>query len=341
MRIVVVSQAVAGSSPTAVVDAAVQAWRAVRPDDEVIGRPVSDGGVGLVDTVARTQDAVHHTEVAGPFGHPLTVTWVLRPDATAVLEAAQVCGDAAAAAAPGDRAGQVWWGTSYGVGQLLDAARRHGARRLLLGVGGVAVGDLGVGALAGLGMRVLTGDGGGLKIGGEDLHRLARITDGWEGPWEGHDVVVLADVAETCAHVVDAERRGDGSALAEARGHAVSVLERDLAGPGTADERFTGAGGGLALGVRAALGAELAPGAAVIADVVGLAVELARAEAVLVVADTPSGQTPAATDPTVADLVAAAAPRLEALHVTVDAAASGGDVTAAVEAGVHPVAREV
>lgn len=264
--------------PGSEVDAAIAAWRAVRPDDVVTSVPWSTGGTGLLDLVARPDDRVVPVEVAGPHGHPVEAAVRLRTDGTAVVEAAPTGGGDAV---PG---GTVAWAhaTSYGVGQLLDAARSAGARRLVVGTADVPAVDGGAGAVTALGYRVTVADGSGLKIGGEDLARVAAVDRGWSADWSDVDVVVLTD---TDASLLDAAAHAgpDASRVGAALEAWADVAERDLPGDVHRDVVGTAGGGGLAFGLAAALpGATLAPAAPEIARLAGPGTWLDEAELVVV-----------------------------------------------------------
>lgn len=285
MRIAVAPDSFGGTLSAAEAAAAIaRGWRRTRPDDEVVERPLSDGGEGLLDVVAGPGDTWVATEVAGPLGHPVEAAWLLRADGTAVIESARACGLHLLAPEHRDPSRATTWG----VGQLLDAAWQRGCPRILVGLGGSATVDGGAGALSALGYRLTVADGSGLKIGGADLGRVARAERGWARDWSGREVVLLADVDVPLA---DAARRfgpqkgADAvqvASLAAALEVWADVAERDLDGPIHRDDPGTGAAGGLGFGLGRALpGARMVPGARAVADLVGSDATFADADLVI------------------------------------------------------------
>lgn len=334
-QVVVVAEAVDGIAAGLLAEAFAVAWRAGHPQDVVTTLAVSDGGPGLLDAIARPEDTWLVAEVSGPLGHPVEAALLLRPDGTAVVESARA---AAAGLAP-DGVAPVLRATTFGVGELLDAAREAGAHRIAVGVGGVAAVDGGAGALTGLGFRLRVEDGSGLKIGGEDLHRVATVEPGWSSDWSDHEVVVLTDVARPLAEAADVlpsgvrVDAGDRNRLADALARWAEVAGRDLAAAPLALRPGAGAGGGLAFGLAAGLGGALRPAVDTVWELQGgpsrfddgtLVVLAARAdgavrefvsaraaESAVTVLSVPA----LADDPTgVDDLVAAAARALDEVH---------------------------
>lgn len=271
MKVVIAPDSFGGTlSPRAAAAAIAEGWRGARPDDELVTVPLADGGEGLLDALSGGDDTWLTTEACGPLGHPLDTGLLLRADGSAVIETALVSG--LALVPPAQRS--PLHATTYGVGELLDAARDAGAIRILVGLGGSATVDGGAGALTGLGFRLRVGDGSGLKIGGADLHRVARAERGWARPdWDAVEVVLLADVTtrlEDAARTFGPQKGAlpDDVALLE-RGLATwaGVAERDLAGGRRLrDELGSGAAGGLGFGLAAGIGARIVPGAAAVAD---------------------------------------------------------------------------
>ncbi|MTV26237.1 glycerate kinase [Nitriliruptoraceae bacterium ZYF776] len=285
VRVVVVTDGLAVVSSSAVAASVADGWREVRPADELVLRPLSDGGRDLLDVLAPDVTTRRTTEVAGPQGHPLDANWALRDDGTAVVDATAACGRDLLP--PERRTPRL--ATSYGVGQLLDAARDAGARRILVGGGAPASVDGGAGALSGLGFRLTVADGSGLKIGGDDLGRVAAAGSGWSADWHDVEVVLLTDRTTVLGDT--ARRAGPGAGAAADELDAVAaaltawaqVAERDLAARGWRDEPGSGDLGGVPFGLACALPrVRLVDGTEEVAAQVGLDADLAGADLVVV-----------------------------------------------------------
>jgi glycerate kinase len=121
----------------------VSALRGLHPDWEVIGHPLADGGEGTVDVLTPALGGEFRLAVVSdPLGRPATARYGLVDD-TAVIEVAEACGLKYLEA--GERNPLV--ASTYGVGELLMAARAQGARRFVIGLGGTATCDGGAGML--------------------------------------------------------------------------------------------------------------------------------------------------------------------------------------------------
>lgn len=137
---------------------------------EIEALPVADGGDGTVAAAVSAGFRRVELGVRGPVGKNVTASYALRDD-TAVIEAAQACG--LTLLPPGSLAPLT--ATSRGVGELILTACRMGAKRIVLGVGGVATTDGGAGLLQALGARLTDDKGRELPPGGAALARLATL----------------------------------------------------------------------------------------------------------------------------------------------------------------------
>jgi glycerate kinase len=145
-------------------EAIAAGWRASAPGDELVLAPLSDGGPGFLDVVgAATGGRRHRCRVTGPLGEPVEAEVLLVGD-TGYVESAQACGLHLVPRAARDPMRT----TTFGVGELLEAAVRAGAHRLLVGLGGSGTNDGGAGALAALGAAPAAT----LRAGGGALARL-------------------------------------------------------------------------------------------------------------------------------------------------------------------------
>jgi len=154
--------------------------------------PVADGGEGTVDAlVAATGGTYQQVEVRGPLGDPLMARYGLLPDGTAVIEMAAASG---LALVPPDQR-DVMGASTYGTGQLLEAARQAGACRIILGIGGSATNDGGAGALCALGFRLTDQHGAPIALGGGALESLVTIDPaGVPDRWREIEVAIACDV---------------------------------------------------------------------------------------------------------------------------------------------------
>ncbi len=151
--------------------------------------PVADGGDGTVDAAVSAGYRLVDIEVSGPVGEAVTASFALL-DGIAVIEAAQACG--LTLLPPGELAPLT--ATSHGVGELILAAERMGARRIVLGVGGVATTDGGAGLVQALGAELADDSGGELPPGGAALGRLAALDLSRLGDLPGVEFWLASDV---------------------------------------------------------------------------------------------------------------------------------------------------
>ena len=162
------------------------------PDAEVVSIPVADGGEGSVEAFLAAMGG-HRVEVpcTGPDFRKISGFYGLLADGyTAVIEMA------AAAGLPLMEGRLCAEGaTTYGVGELILAAIRDGARRIILGLGGSATNDGGCGCAAALGVRFLDGTGAEYVPVGGTLDRLCRIDMSHRFPLlNGVEIVTMCDV---------------------------------------------------------------------------------------------------------------------------------------------------
>src|SRR5512146_2257870 len=200
--------------------------------------PVADGGEGTAAVLHAACGGEWHTaRVSGPLGLPVTARWLVLPDGSAVVDAAEAVGLPLVGVGERDplRA------STHGLGELLLAILAERPREMLVGVGGTATVD------GGVGMREVVGS----------ALREARVR-------------VLCDVRNPllgergAARVFGPQKGADPEAVEELEQRLAALTElqpfRDVPG--------AGAGGGLGAGF-AALGAELCDGAALVLDTIG------------------------------------------------------------------------
>jgi glycerate 2-kinase len=170
-RVVVAADKFKGSLSATDVSARVAAGLAAAGfGGEVAAVPVADGGDGTGAAAVSAGYRRVDMGVRGPVGKAVAASIALL-DGVAVIEAAQACG---LTRLPSGEFAPLT-ATSRGVGELILAANRMGAKRIVLGVGGVASTDGGAGLVQALGARLLDADSRALPGGGAALGRLARL----------------------------------------------------------------------------------------------------------------------------------------------------------------------
>lgn len=124
-------------------------WLRARPDDEIVVRPMSDGGPGFIDAVSSARTGrLLDVSTTDPLGRPVSGQVFLSDDGPAYVESAQAAG--LHLLAPEERDPRVT--SSYGVGALLLAAAEAGATVIYVGLGGSGTNDGGAGMLAAVGI---------------------------------------------------------------------------------------------------------------------------------------------------------------------------------------------
>ena len=143
------------------------------PNDAVRVFPLADGGEGTVDALTQGLGGrIMPVTVTGPLGEPAKSRYGYLPDRqTAVIEMADAAG---LAMVPATRRNPLHT-TTYGLGELIIAAMEHGCRHFIIGIGGSATNDAGLGMLSALGYRFYLSDGTPCGICGKDLHGIAAI----------------------------------------------------------------------------------------------------------------------------------------------------------------------
>jgi glycerate 2-kinase len=276
--------------------------RRARPRVGVRQVPVADGGDGTAAAAIAAGYQPVRLVVRGPTGQPADAEFAWR-DMTAIVEAAQACG---LARLPGGRP-EPLTATSFGVGELIAAAAARGARRIVLGLGGVASTDGGAGLVQALGGRLLDRGGRELPPGGAALVALDRLDLAGLAPLAGIEVLVATDVDNPLlgsdgAAAVYGPQKGatpaDVAILETGLGRWADCAERALAGqaPEPADPRGAedgrrsgrprdepgaGAAGGLGFAALAFLAARPRPGAELMLDMISFADRVAGARLVI------------------------------------------------------------
>ncbi len=288
-KVILAPNALKGSC-TAVAAASAMARGIARalPGAILVELPVADGGDGLAEVLGR----VLHGErrrvlVRGPRFEPLDTALVWSPERrTAVVEMALASGLALLPQPDQDPTAT----TTLGTGELMRAALDLGAERIIVGLGGSATNDGGIGMAEALGWRLLDAGGRPVEPVGGKLLDIAHI-DGSasDARLDAVRIDAVCDVDNPLcgprgAAAVYGPQKGASPeqvvSLDDGLAHLAALIERDL-GHRVTDVPGAGAAGGLGAGLLAFTGARLIPGAELVLELVELDRHLGGADLVL------------------------------------------------------------
>ena len=275
MSIVLAPDSFKGSlSAAQVAQAMARGVQRVLPKTNLTLLPLSDGGEGLVDSLAAASGGkILDYQVTGPLGEKVTAQMGLMGNGqTAVIEMAQASG---LILVPEDKRNPLQT-TTFGTGELIKKALDLGCNHLIIGIGGSATNDGGLGMAQALGFRFLDEEGESLGFGGGELARLARIDASSKDPrLEGTTIEVACDVTNPltgpsgAAHIYGPQK-GATPEMVELLDAGLAnldrVLQRDL-GKSVGQVPGAGAAGGLGAGLMALLGGRLVSGIELVLDV--------------------------------------------------------------------------
>lgn len=244
---------------------------------DVMKLPMADGGDGLSDVIVYYTNAkLQAAKVQDPLGRIIDAQWLLSADRkTAFIEMAKASG--LQLLKPGEY--NPLLASTFGTGQLIEAAINAGVQNIILGIGGSATNDGGMGMAAALGYRFLDTDEKEIFPAGNNLARIERIEVDKVKNLNSINFKIGCDVqnllfGETGAARMYAPQKGADSSMVEelekGMKHFASIVKRDL-GVDVSAIAGGGAAGGMGAGCVAFLNAHLVSG-------VDLVMELAAAE---------------------------------------------------------------
>ncbi|WP_461369902.1 glycerate kinase [Candidatus Darwinibacter acetoxidans] len=288
-KIVIAPDSFKGSlSSTEAAQAMARGVQRVLPEAELVLLPLSDGGEGLVESlVTASGGELLEYEVTGPLGSPVTAQMGLMGGGrTAVIEMAQASGLVLVPEA--ERNPLVT--TTFGTGELIAKALDLGCDHLIIGIGGSATNDGGMGMAQALGVRFLDEEGELLGSGGGELARLASIDLSRLDPrLEDVRIEVACDVnnpltgPQGASHVYGPQK-GATPEMVEFLDAALArydrILQRD-AGQDVGRVPGAGAAGGLGAGLMALLGGRLVSGIELVLSALDFETKAAGASLVL------------------------------------------------------------
>ncbi|MFG0607470.1 glycerate kinase [Vibrio mimicus] len=268
---------------------AIQAGLArVWNDAKFVTIPVADGGEGTVQSlVDATQGRIVEVNVIGPQGKRVEAFYgMLGDNQTAVIEMAAASGLHHVPIAQRDPK----LTTSFGTGELIRHALDQGVTKLIIGLGGSATNDGGVGMLAALGARFTNADGEPIQLTGGGLRELANIDLSDFDPRLQHcDLLVACDVnnplcGDKGASAVFGPQKGatpDDVRLLDGALQQFGLLTEKVTGKAVLQSVGAGAAGGMGAALLAYTHATLRPGIEIVLETVGLVHQVCDADLVI------------------------------------------------------------
>ncbi|EGR0627058.1 glycerate kinase [Vibrio cholerae] len=268
---------------------AIQAGLArVWHDAKFVAIPVADGGEGTVQSlVDATQGRLVEVKVMGPQGKRVEAFYgMLGDNQTAVIEMAAASGLHHVPLAQRDPK----LTTSFGTGELIRHALDQGVTKLIIGLGGSATNDGGVGMLAALGARFTNADGDPIQLTGGGLHELTHIDlQDFDPRLQNCDILVACDVnnplcGDKGASAVFGPQKGatpEDVQLLDGALRQFGLLTEKVTGKMVLESAGAGAAGGMGAALLAYTQARLRPGIEIVLETVQFAHQVSDADLVI------------------------------------------------------------
>lgn len=289
MKVVVAIDSFKGSLSS--IDAGKITASAIRDVDKNIAVkifPLADGGEGTVDALTRgLEGKIISTEVTGPLGEKISSRYgIISAKKIAVIEMADTAG---ITLVPAEKRNPLNT-TTYGLGELILQAANGGCREFIIGIGGSATNDCGLGMLTALGVNFFDAEGNAVGIFGGDLKNISRVDMKNISPiLRECKFRIACDVTnplygEKGCSAVYAPQKGATPEIVDAMDAWIknfsSTVEKQLGLTG-AEISGAGAAGGLGYAFHTFLNGKLEPGINLVLDAVKIEDALKTADVVI------------------------------------------------------------
>lgn len=246
---------------------------AADPEAQVVVRPLADGGEGTMEALtAGMGGTIVSVPVTGPLGEKTKAEYgILADGKTAVMEMSQAAGITLVKSEERNP----MYTTTYGVGEMILDAVRRGCRHFIMGIGGSATNDGGLGMLQALGFGMLDEQGEQVPYGARGLERLVKITNDRVAPElsECHfriacDVTNPLCGAQGSSAVFGPQKGADSAMIQEMDGWMQQYAQTAKKMIPEADAEYpgTGAAGGLGFAFRTFTNAVLESGIKIVLE---------------------------------------------------------------------------
>jgi len=249
----------------------------LRPQINVITSPMADGGDGTVDTLVNSLEGEYvDVEVTGPLGEKVNSRFGIVFENTAVIEMASASGLWLVPEEKRDPEKT----TTYGTGELIKKAMEIGCKQIIIGIGGSATNDAGVGMAQALGVNFFDRNGKKLGYGGGRLSDISKIdiSDIITKKSNDCEVIIASDVdnelygKKGAAYVYGPQKGADKKMverLDKGLKHFDDMVKKEI-GLKIGKVKGSGAAGGLGAGLIVFLNGKMKPGAEIIIELTGM-----------------------------------------------------------------------
>ncbi|WP_409254052.1 glycerate kinase [Bacillus sp. SCS-153A] len=288
MKIVIAPDSFKGSLTALEVGTTIQkAFLSVLPSAEVEVVPMADGGEGTLDTLLfATKGKRFQTTVMGPLGTNVEVEYgLLGDEETVIIEMAQVSG---LPMVPEEKRNPMNT-TSYGIGEVIKEAIQYGYQKFIIGLGGSATNDGGLGMLQALGVTFLDGDSKVVPPVGSSVEKVEQVDfSTMDSRVKGCSFQIASDVenplcGENGASTVFGPQKGADPEMVKRLDAALSkfagLIENHL-NVKLMEQEGAGAAGGLGFAFLA-IGGEMISGSELIAEAAHLKEKMVNADFVI------------------------------------------------------------
>ena len=249
---------------------------------------IADGGEGMLSAIMQNiSGKIMTCSVHDPLMQPIDAQYgILEDGKTAVIEMAQAAG---LPLVPKEKRNPLLT-TTFGVGELVKDAMKHGCHTFIVGIGGSATNDAALGMMQALGYRFFDAEGNELGHGGEILEKVHRVDESHvDKELKACEFIVACDVDNVMygprgsAHIYAGQKGADAvmiERLDAGMKHFTEVLKHKL-DKDVARNAGSGAAGGMGGGMQAFLNAKLRSGIEIILDQIGFDAHLKDATLVI------------------------------------------------------------
>lgn len=288
MKVVIAIDSLKGSLSSIEAGMAIKEGILKACNAEVVVKPLADGGEGTVDALLYGMGGNKiQMEVTGPLGDKITASYgILEDGKTAILEIAEAAG---IKLVPREKLNPLYT-TTYGAGEMIKDAILRGCRNFIIGIGGSATNDGGIGMLKALGFEFFDADGNSVEPIGKDLVRIAGISsDNAIKELAECNFRIACDVNNPlygpmgAAHVYGPQK-GATPEIVEYLDEGLrnfSEVVKNSTGKDTSSIPGTGAAGGLGYAFVTFLNAKLESGISIILDEIKLEEDIKDADFVI------------------------------------------------------------